>query len=52
MIRWLFGHLACLVAGHREPSIMQMAELDNETLKPTGRGIYICDRCNEICCKV
>jgi len=49
MIHYLAARIACLVCGHKQPARMQMQQLDDKTMKPTGRGIWICERCGTIC---
>jgi hypothetical protein len=52
MMRWLLGLLLCPILGHRIPPWgLAMRELDRDTKKPNGRGLYVCSRCNKICAK-
>lgn len=46
----IFARIVCFVFGHKEPRFM-IQKLDKKSLKPTGGGIFICERCNEICFK-
>lgn len=44
----IFRWLVCLFCGHKQPPVMHMRQLDKETMKPNGKGIWCCTRCGTI----